>query len=180
MILHRLGRECANIDRNQSMNPIDSETEKLYIENEKNYSAIIRTYTQYMRANVLTNHIFKMVYFIGSCVILFTITCAMKDVIYTTLGRIENINRVFDDSTLLSMAEILFGTLGAFMTSIIVIPLTVVKYLFNKKDTNQFTELLRIIQKHSENMIKIKGKIPPIDTANINMPTENTPNATGS
>lgn len=143
--------------------PLSPEYQQLIYDNEKNYSEIVQSYTHYTRAIVWMNFIFKVVYFIGSCVLLWVVTRSLLDVV--SQGLDHSVVKAFLRRILLSDGvsttrsveiEMLLTSLTAFITAVIVIPLTITKYLFNQKEVEQFTALLSSVQQHNEKMFGIR------------------------
>lgn len=156
---------CGIIDKGigggSSLTP---EVEFIFYNNEENYSKIVRNYTHYTNAIVWMNFAFKLVYFIGSCVVLYVITSVLLDVVYFAINEQEPsgfwdilIGAVSKDADTSGKIEILLTALSAFITAVIVIPVTITRYLFNQKEVEQFTALLQSVQQHNEKMILRKN-----------------------
>lgn len=145
-----LQNECANVDEEQELEWVSNETEKNHLENEKRYSKIINVYTNYIEKSTKQNHLFKWIYFVVSATILVFITLGLIAVIIVMLFSSE--------LAVINKGKILLTALGAFVTSVIVIPLTITKYLFNKKEAGQFADFVRINQKHNEKVTKLRKK----------------------
>lgn len=153
--------------------PNMTETEYLYTEfQNKIYQCeidnakIIRNYTRYTNAIVWVNFIFKVVYFVGSCIVLYAITKVLIDVVYFAMDKqmpsgfvkfiFSNMTQNVED---FNKVEILLTTLTAFITAIIVIPLTIARYLFNQKEVEQFTALMQSVHQHHEKMLQTNKTI---------------------
>lgn len=149
---------CAVIDQSiEGGGALTPEYQYEVFKTEQSYSKIVENYTRYTKAVVWMNFCFKIIYFLGSCAVLYVITRALLEVVYFTINGLKP-ESVADAIVLFitknsSKTEMLLTALSAFITAVIVIPVTITKYLFNQKEVEQFTALLQSVQHHSERML---------------------------
>lgn len=160
--------------------PLTTEYQQVIYNNERNYSIIINNYTHYTTAVVWVNFCFKLAYFIGSIILLSKITQSLLDAIgYATTNAKINVNDfiyslLYWEKTGMTpdKMEILFTALTAFISTVIVIPVTITRYLFNQKEIEQYTSLLQSIQQHNEKMLGLNKMKPEDQSESAQVPAE--------
>ena len=158
--------KCRAIDNaifSPNTNYLSKEYMLLVYSNEESYTGIIRNFAKYTTFMVRQNSYFKTIYFIFSVLILLFTTASLLKVvsIATTTSAPKSFGEWIQfllkerNGSNVSI-EPLLTALTAFVTAVIVIPVTITKYLFNQKELEQLTSLFQAIQQHNENMLGVR------------------------
>lgn len=120
----------------------------------KHFSRILELYCENLNNSFIQKRFFKTIFFIICCSVLVamgvTAIVVIGTVVYMTF-KYQNLK--FDIN---GIYTILGGTLGAFLTSFIVLPYVISRYLFNTYEENNLMQIVRLIKEHD---IKIRESI---------------------
>lgn len=105
------------------------------IKHNSNFDEIIAVYAENSSKSLLQNRVYKSVYFWFSIILLFLF--ALKILYGVQEGTSSEAN---------------LTAIVSFVTSFIVLPVTITKYLFNPKETHDLNKIVQSIQTHDREM----------------------------
>lgn len=112
--------------------------------------------SRHTRRTIWFNFCAKIIYFCGSGYVLWLVIKKLFLVIDASIpGKAERfIYTLLDKEVPLASYAALFTALTSFIASIIVIPVTITQYLFNRQEDRFIVEILKFSAKHNEEVRK--------------------------
>lgn len=118
---------------------------KNWNENSKQYHELLATYVSNTRANLVSKRCQKWIFFWTSVLILLGVTGAMIYIIY----RIS----ISEPDTKTILLQVI-PALTAFLSPLLILPKTIVTYLFSNKDEEHMIQIVEQIIQHDENSLE--------------------------
>lgn len=114
------------------------------IEHNRSYSYILKSYSRNLKASSELKLRFKKEFFEQCCLILGVIVLVLVGVVIWTAFRILSYPEIQFDTH--GIATVLATLAGTFLTSFIVLPYVISKYLFNTEEEKHLMKVLKIIK----------------------------------
>lgn len=132
------------------------------VKRDKRYTKLLDNYVKSTWCRYILKEIHKWIFFwlvaIGCVVGLFIFYR-----ITNTILSFDDIDKIIDGTPLVITAMV------SFIFTIIVVPVTITKYLFNRNEEDSVTKIIELTQKHdSKGLIHLKGYLGNIEKANLN------------
>lgn len=128
------------------------------LKHQRSYTQLLKNYVDSSIFNITIKIIFKIVFFIFALYIWYLMLTTFKESSAFALDFIQN----FEDSDFtqicVSLAGVVLPALITLITSFLVIPEIIAKYLFNSEEENSLIEIIKSLQTYDHNIYKEKIK----------------------
>ncbi|MEG1669383.1 hypothetical protein [Chryseobacterium sp.] len=109
---------------------------KSIADHNDNYTQILNTFVKHTKFNVYSKMIFKSVFFIFSLITMGSILSLLWNIVSSAIASPRNENTI----------AILITGAVSFLTTFISIPIAITQYLFNTKEDESMTEIIKNLQ----------------------------------